>query len=98
MTNEQPLHRIDALAIKNLRAQLEGSAYIPGDEDYHEACLSWFKSYEQKPAIVIMPANTIDVRVAIKFAKEHSLPIGVQGGKGHGQPQAADGALLINFA
>jgi FAD/FMN-containing dehydrogenase len=34
---------------------------------------------------------------AVGFAREHELPIAVQGG-GHGHPVPADGALLVNFA
>jgi hypothetical protein len=99
MNNNQSTHQIDQISLQNLRVQLEGNAYVPGDEGYSEACLTWHGPiFEQKPAIVIQPAMTADVLVAINFAREHALPIGVQGGKGHGRTHPVDGALLINFA
>ena len=47
--------------------------------------------------MVVLPARASDVQAAVTFAREHNLPIAMQGG-GHGHPHPADGALLVNFA
>ncbi len=81
-----------------LRTRLQGSVLIPGDEGYDRARQTWdAKTFDQHPAMVIMPANTSDVQAAVTFAREYDLPIAVQGG-GHGHPYPADAALLVNFA
>jgi FAD/FMN-containing dehydrogenase len=54
-------------------------------------------TFEQQPAIIILPLCAADVVPAVTFAREHDLSIAVQGG-GHGHPLPADGALLVNFA
>jgi FAD/FMN-containing dehydrogenase len=88
---------IDAYKLKNLRAGLRGSALVPGDEGYHNACLTWDAlTFEQSPAIVVLPESAEDVCTAVNFARELHLPIGVLGG-GHGHPVPVNDALLVNF-
>ena len=71
---------------------------MPGDDGYDTARQTWnATTFEQQPAIVVLPSSAADVVPAVVFAREHELSIGVQGG-GHGHPLAADGALLVNFA
>jgi len=83
--------------LQTLRAHLQGQALVPGDEGYDKACLTWnARTFEQHPAIIVLPAVPADVSVAVIFAREYELPVAVQGG-GHGHPHAADGALLVNF-
>lgn len=88
----------DAKRLETLRAKLKGSVLIPGDEGYDKARLTWdVKTFDQHPAVVVLPAATSDVQAAVSFAREYDLPIAVQGG-GHGHPYPADDALLVNFA
>lgn len=89
--------KFDAIHLQTLRAQLQGQALVPGDDGYDKARLTWSaRTFEQYPAIIVLPAVSADVSVAVIFAREHELPVAVQGG-GHGHPRAADGALLVNF-
>jgi len=84
--------------LETLRTRLQGSVFIPGDEEYDKARQTWdVKTFDQHPAMVILPANTSDVQAAVTFARQRDLPIAVQGG-GHGHPHPADDALLVNFA
>lgn len=93
----QPM-TFDPARLQALRASLQGSALVPGDEGYDTARQTWeATTFEQHPAIIVLPAAAADVVAAVNFAREHALPIAVQGG-GHGHPHPADGALLVNFA
>jgi CubicO group peptidase (beta-lactamase class C family)/UDP-N-acetylenolpyruvoylglucosamine reductase len=72
--------------------------FVRGDEGYDGARRTWnVTTFEQHPAMVVLPSNAAAVVAAVVFAREHALPIAVQGG-GHGHPRPADGALLLNFA
>src|SRR6266849_4518268 len=99
--NTQSMHpnvTFNPVNLQNLRARLQGSALVPGDDGYDRARLTWdTATFDQHPALIVMPAITTDVLAAVTFAREHALPIAVQGG-GHGHPYPADGAILVNFA
>ncbi len=101
MSDEQGRHEpiaIEPQQIKTLRTRLQGSVFVPSDEGYDKARLTWdTKTFDQHPAIVVMPAVSSDVVAAVNFARENNLPIAVQGG-GHGHPHPANDALLVNFA
>ena len=89
---------IEQIDVQPLREQLQGSVFVPGDDGYERASRVWDSdAFEQVPAVVVMPETVADVCHAVRFARQHRLPIGVQGG-GHGHPAPANGALLINFA
>src|SRR5688572_2505649 len=84
--------------LQALRAEIHGRVFVPGDDNYDTARQTWnVTTFDQRPAIVVMPSIAADVRSAVSFAREHELPIAVQGG-GHGHPRPANDALLVNFA
>ncbi|HEV2654108.1 MAG TPA: FAD-dependent oxidoreductase, partial [Ktedonobacteraceae bacterium] len=88
----------DPQDVETLRTRLQGKVLLPGDEGYEKARQTWeAKTFEQHPAVVILPARASDVQRAVTFAREQKLPIAMQGG-GHGHPYPADDALLVNFA
>ena len=101
MSEEQVKHEsitFDQGQLETLRTRLQGSVILPGDEGYDKARQTWdVKTFDQHPAMVILPANASDVQAAVTFAREHDLPVAAQGG-GHGHPHPANDALLINFA
>src|SRR4051794_26970874 len=81
-----------------LRARVNGRVFVPGDDGYDIARQTWnVTTFDQRPAIVVLPSIAADVSAAVNFAREHDLSIGVQGG-GHGHPQPANDAMLVNFA
>ncbi|QBD77384.1 FAD-binding oxidoreductase [Ktedonosporobacter rubrisoli] len=84
--------------LQALRTRLRGKALVPGDEGYNKARQTWdTETFQQYPALVVLPYCTDDVQQAVKFAQKYGLPIGVQGG-GHGHPYPVNGAILVNFA
>ena len=84
--------------LQALRARVHGRVFVPGDDGYDTARQTWnVTTFDQRPAIVVMPSISADVVSAVGFAREHNLAIAVQGG-GHGHPHPANDALLVNFA
>ena len=84
--------------LQALRARVNGRVFVPGDEGYDTARQTWnVTTFDQRPAIVVMPSVSSDVASAVDFAREHNLSIAAQGG-GHGHPRPANDALLVNFA
>ena len=81
-----------------LRARVNGGVFVPGDAGYDTARQTWnATTFDQRPAIVVMPSSSGDVVSAVDFARECNLSIAAQGG-GHGHPRPANDALLVNFA
>lgn len=100
MNIESPAPRgvsLEASHLQYLRSQLQGYALLPGDDGYDRARLAWVPTFDQHPALIVVPESSSDVVAAVTFAHEYGLSIAVQGG-GHGHPYPADGALLINFS
>ena len=78
--------------LQALRARVNGRVFVPGDDGYDTARQTWnVTTFDQRPAIVVMPAISADVACAVSFARQHDLSIAVQGG-GHGHPQPANDA------
>ena len=89
---------LSSTRLEALRQQIYGRILVPGDEGYDVARQTWnATTFEQHPALVVMPRRATDVAAAVDFARASELSIAVQAG-GHGDPRPADGALLINFA
>jgi len=89
---------IDPQHVDTLRTLLQGTALLPGDDGYDRARQTWdATTFDQHPAVVVLPTRASDAQAAVTFAREQHLPIAMQGG-GHGHPYPADDALLVNFA
>lgn len=84
-------------ALEDLRKQIEGSVFAPGDSGYDKARMTWNLAVQQFPAAVVMATSDADVVAAVRFAGQQGLKVGVQA-TGHGVIRPADGSLLINTA
>ena len=85
--------------LEALRSALQGEVVTPGDSEYQEARTIWNAMIDRNPAAVVRPAETADVAKAIKFAREHDLPLAVRGG-GHNVAGNAtcDDGVVIDFS
>jgi FAD/FMN-containing dehydrogenase len=89
---------LSSTQLRTLRARVNGRVFVPGDQGYDTARQTWnVTTFDQRPAIVVMPSIPADVVFAVGFAREHHLSIAAQGG-GHGHPHPANDAMLVNFA
>ncbi|MET7549688.1 FAD-binding oxidoreductase [Streptomyces sp. NPDC005500] len=82
-----------------LRAHFRGALLRPKEEGYDEARQVWNGAIDRKPAIVARCAGADDVALAVKFAREHDMPLTVRGG-GHAVAgyAVADDALMIDLS
>lgn len=94
---EQVIEPTLANRLNDLRAQITGSAYLPGDEGFAEAQAGWNLIVQHQPAVVIQAKDESDVQAAIRFANSQDLPIAVQA-TGHGQFKTCEGGLLLNIS
>ncbi len=77
-----------------LRASLDGSLLLPGDETWDAARRGWAPGIDQQPCAVVHAASVADVRATVRFAARTGLSVAEQP-RGHGASRALDGAILL---
>jgi FAD/FMN-containing dehydrogenase len=78
-----------------LRTKLKGSLILPGDSAYVSASQPWNLNAQQQPALVVIAESKSDIQVAVKYAHDHNLGVGVMA-TGHGIGRPCDNGMLIN--
>ena len=68
--------------IEGLRASVLGTVIAPGDPAYDEARRVWNGIIDRYPALIVQCAGVPDVVEAVRFAREHPMPLSIRGG-GH---------------
>jgi FAD/FMN-containing dehydrogenase len=66
-----------------------------GDAGYDEGRAAWNRNAHQTPAVVVMAENTLDVRSAVRLARDEGRGVGVLA-TGHGTGVPSDGGVLVN--
>jgi hypothetical protein len=84
---------------RQLRERFRGALLRPGEEGYDEARRVWNGAVDRRPALIARPAGADDVATAVRFAREHDLPVSVRGG-GHSVAGHAvgDGVVMIDLS
>ncbi|MFI5523811.1 FAD-binding oxidoreductase [Streptomyces platensis] len=88
-------------ALAQLTAQVRGPVLLPGDDgndgyDGYDAERSGFQlARRHRPAVIVGAQCAEDVVAAVRFARDHGLPVAVQA-TGHGLSAATEGGLLIS--
>lgn len=62
--------KVGALELEELRTQLRGDVYVPGDEGYDGARAAWNLNAHQHPALVVVAEGATDVLAAVRLARE----------------------------
>jgi FAD/FMN-containing dehydrogenase len=72
---------------------------VPGDERFESARQIWNGDIQRQPVLIARCTGTADVLAAVRFAREHELPIAIRGGAhavaGHA---VCDGGLVIDLS
>jgi FAD binding domain/Berberine and berberine like len=85
---------VDDGIVQALRGAFGGAVHLPGDVPYATERLPWNRRIEPRPLIVAEATGAKDVQAAVRVAREHELPFGVQS-TGHGTLVPSDGGLLL---
>lgn len=90
---------INEKSISALRAQFRGALLRPNEEGYAEARRIWNGAIDRHPGLIARCVGSDDVVTAVRFAREHRLPVAVRGG-GHAVAGHAvcDGGMVIDLS
>ena len=66
-------------ALDELRTRIRGRVSTPFDPDWDAVRTPWALAVDQRPALVIHPADAADVRATVRFAAGHGLRVAPQG-------------------
>ncbi len=90
---------IGAPALGELRRRFRGALLRPGEEGYTEARRIWNGAVDRHPALIARCAGADDVQQALRFARQHDLPVSVRGG-GHSVVgySVCDGGVMIDLS
>jgi FAD/FMN-containing dehydrogenase len=62
-------------AVDALRGALLGEVLVAGDDGYDAARAVWNAMIDRRPALIVRCKGTADVLDAVRFAREHGLPV-----------------------
>jgi FAD/FMN-containing dehydrogenase len=90
---------LNPLILRALRANLRGTAVVPGDSTYDTLRRVWNAAIDRRPSAIITCADAEDVSLAVRVAADNGLPLTVRGG-GHNVAGRSirDGVLLLDLS
>jgi FAD/FMN-containing dehydrogenase len=98
-TAAQPLITPPEETVQALRQSVRGPVLGAEEPGFGEATLLWNGLIDKSPALAVQPTGTADVVAAVRFARDHAVPLSVRGG-GHNVAGTAvvDGGLTIDMS
>ena len=84
---------------RELEAKFRGTLIRPGDPQYEDARSVFNGMIDKRPALIARCAGAADVVKAVRFGRDHRLPLAVRGG-GHSFPglSVCDGGIVIDLS
>ncbi|OLF12945.1 FAD-linked oxidase [Actinophytocola xinjiangensis] len=83
--------------VDRLRASVEGRVLVPGDADFEQACKVYLGGMDQRPDVVVQPADAADVARVVAIARDSGVPFGVKSG-GHSPWALTNGGIVLHLA
>src|SRR5215203_577699 len=95
---QAPATAVGDPAVARLREAFAGEVIGPADGGYDQHRRVWNGSIDRHPSVIARCAGVDDVRIAIRFGRDHQLPVAVRSG-GHSFPglSTCDDGLLIDL-
>lgn len=85
--------------LKALRTRLNGQLITATDADYNAARKVIYITVDRRPLAIVRPANAQDVAEAVKYARDHALPLAVRsGGHSLAHHSVIDNALVVDLS
>jgi FAD/FMN-containing dehydrogenase len=90
---------LEETALAELQAGFRGRIVGRDDPQYDEHRKIWNGSIDRRPALIARCAGVADVIAAVKFARQHGLPVAVRSG-GHSFPghSMADDSFVLDLS
>jgi FAD/FMN-containing dehydrogenase len=70
------------VALERLRGRSRGRVLVRGSNGYDESRRVYNAMIDRFPVLIVRCEDVDDVALAVKFAREHDLPVSIKGG-GH---------------
>ena len=82
-----------------LRSRLDGQLITATDADYDAARQVVYITVDRRPLAIVRPANAQDVAEAVKYARNHAVPLAVRsGGHSLAHHSVIDDALVVDLS
>lgn len=88
----------DIAKLRELCSNTAAHVRAPGDEGYDKSIERWSRAAEKQAGVAIVPTTSEEVAIAVKYATEEGLDLGIKGG-GHSTAGASStqGGVLIDL-
>lgn len=98
MAPKRPVTDADISHLRTLLASTSAEVRAPGDPGYNHSIERWSRAAEKPAGVAIAPTTAEEVALAVKYATDAGLDLGVKGG-GHSTAGASSthGGVLIDL-
>ncbi|CRK59427.1 FAD linked oxidase-like protein [Alloactinosynnema sp. L-07] len=83
--------------VAQLRATVKGQVLVPGDAGYDEARVVYLGDVDQRPAVIVQPADAADVASVVTLARASEVPLAIKGG-GHSIFCLVEGGIVLDMS
>jgi len=78
---------------------LAGTAFLPGASKYEHLRKGYAAKFDAHPALIVRPANSLDIASSLNFAKSNGLPTAVRcGGHSYAGYSSCEAGLVLDMS